>query len=156
MHHGRVATTIPEATHLIETQDFPAVKATAEAAMHLLQSHAAVASDKLKAIGFSMGAGYALVLDGSHPGRLTKLCCFMAEAKGLSASKAQFQGHFGTNDEWEPLEYVEKMAAPHVELHLYPEVQHWFLEENQVGYYDVHAAELAWERTINFLKGRTN
>lgn len=157
LHHGRVATTISEATHLIETQDFPAVKATAEAAMHLLQSHAAVTSDKLKAIGFSMGAGYALVLDGSHPEAFDKIVLFYGGSEGdLSASKAQFQGHFGTNDEWEPLKYVEKMAAPHVELHLYPEVQHWFLEENQVGYYDVHAAELAWERTINFLKGRTN
>ena len=152
LHHGRTATTIAEATELVEGQDFPAVMATAEGAMRFLQSHTAVEGDQLYAMGFSMGAAFAYMLDEKYPEAFAKIVYFYGASEGdLAQSKAHLQAHFADNDEWEPLENVLALAAPNLEKHIYPNTQHWFLEANQPGYYDAEAAELAWQRTIAFL-----
>jgi carboxymethylenebutenolidase len=60
-------------------------------------------------------------------------------------------------DEWEPLDGVKAVeneiqaAGLDVTFHIYPGVGHWFVEEDRPEY-DPAAAELAWERTIEFLK----
>ena len=66
-------------------------------------------------------------------------------------------GHYSDNDEWEPNEYVEKTfaafksAGVDATLHIYPGVAHWFVETDRPEY-DPTAAQLAWDRTFEFLK----
>lgn len=156
LHHGKLATTIEEAARLVETQDGPAVEATAEAALRWLQDHPAVRGETLDAVAFSMGAWFALRLDELHPGALARIVLFygMSEAD-FSASQARFQCHFAENDDYEPLENVKAIAAPNAQVYIYPGAGHWFFEEDRGGYYQPEAAALAWERTVAFLRGQS-
>ncbi len=43
-----------------------------------------------------------------------------------------------------------RLGGRDTEFHLYPGVRHWFFEEGDS--HDPEAAELAWERTLAFLK----
>jgi carboxymethylenebutenolidase len=44
-----------------------------------------------------------------------------------------------------------KKAGVDATLHIYPGVAHWFVESDRPEY-DSAAAQLAWDRTIEFLK----
>ena len=153
LHHGRIASTIEEATRLVENQDTPAVSATAEAGFDFLRSHPAVQGETLKAIGFSMGAGFASMLDFLHPGVFDKIVLFYgAVGEDLSQSKARYECHFGEQDEWEEMEFIEQMKADNVQIFMYPQTSHWFVETDRDGYFHPESAELAWKRTLEFLR----
>lgn len=155
--HGEIAETIDEASRLDERRDFRAVQATADGALHFLQTHPAVQGDKLGALGFSMGASYALTLDESYPGAFSGIVLFYGESGAdLSGSKAQFQLHYAEDDDWEPLENVQQMAGDNVEIHVYPDAYHWFFEENKPEHFKPEAAELAWKRLLEFLQKTTS
>jgi carboxymethylenebutenolidase len=157
LHHGKIAATIDEAKHILETQDFPAARATAEAALRFLQTHPAVQGGKLSAVGFSMGAGFALLLDSLYPEAFGSIVLFYGEGGAdLSRSKAQFQGHYGEDDDWEPLENVKEMKAANAKIYTYPNTYHWFFEEDRPDHYRAEAAQLAWKRTLEFLKAQSN
>ncbi|MCC6602409.1 MAG: dienelactone hydrolase family protein [Anaerolineae bacterium] len=152
LHHGKVAATPDEAMHILETRDFPATQATAESALSFLQTHPAVQGAKVAAVGFSMGASFALLLDSLSPDAFSKVVLFYGgSGADLSQSKSRFQGHFGEADEWEPLEEVRKMYAANAEIYTYPGAAHWFCESDRPDYYDAQAAVLAWKRTFAFL-----
>lgn len=85
---------------------------------------------------------------------------FAAGAAGgdLGQSRDAFLGHYGGQDEWEPLEGVRAMeqemrtAGRDVTLHVYPEVGHWFCEADRPDAFEPEAADLAWKRTVSFLQ----
>lgn len=153
LYHGRIAATIEEAAQLMEEQDSAAATATAEGGYEFLREHPAVQGDTLKAIGFSMGAGFASMLDFSHPGVFDKVVLFYgAVAEDLSQSQARYEGHFGEQDEYEEMEYIEQMKADNVQIFMYPQTSHWFVETDREGYFHPASAELAWNRTLEFLR----
>ena len=47
-----------------------------------------------------------------------------------------------------------RAAGHEVRFHTYPGVGHWFFEEDRAGHYDAETAQLAWERTVEFLRVR--
>jgi carboxymethylenebutenolidase len=150
--HGQIAETIEEAERLDEARDETVVQATARGALRFLQNHPEVQGDKLGTVGFSLGAFHALLLDEAYPDAFGGIVLFYGgSGEDLSSSKAQFQLHYGADDDWEPLENVEKMGAPNVEIHVYQNAYHWFFEENKPEHFKVEAAELAWRRLLTFL-----
>jgi carboxymethylenebutenolidase len=152
LHHGMLANTVEDANQLLETRDRPAARATAEAALRTLHSHPAVRGEKVGAVGFSMGASYAALLDSQSPGSFAGIVFFYGEGGAdVSQSSARFQAHYGEVDEWEPMENVKKMTAGNIEVFTYPDTGHWFVEQDRPDHYKPQAAELAWRRTVNFL-----
>jgi carboxymethylenebutenolidase len=73
--------------------------------------------------------------------------------------RAAYLGHFAEQDEWEELEWVRQMesamrdAGRKVTLHVYQGPGHWFFEHDRPEY-DPAAAELAWQRTLEFLRAQ--
>jgi len=73
-------------------------------------------------------------------------------------SQATYLGHFAEHDDFEPpsnvrsLEDALRAAGRPVTFHTYPGTGHWFFEQDRTGAYDQAAADLAWERTLAFLR----
>jgi carboxymethylenebutenolidase len=151
LHLGKQALTIEEASYLVETQDVPAVTATAAAATQFLQSHPAVTGSQLGLLGFSMGAAYALILDEQQPSVFSSIALVYGMAgANLAASQARFQCHFAEIDDYESLDEAKKMSFSNAEIFIYPGVGHWFFEEDRPDAYNMEAARLAWQRMIEF------
>lgn len=113
----------------------------------------------LTVIGFSLGASYALRLAASETEGLRKVVLFYGTGGGdFSTSQAAFLGHFAENDDFEPREEVDALeaslreASRPVAFYHYPNTGHWFFEPDRTDAYDETAAELAWERTLDFLR----
>jgi carboxymethylenebutenolidase len=151
LHHGKIAASIDEANQILETRDFPATQATAEAALHFLQNHPRVQGDKLGALGFSMGAAFSLLLDSVYPNSFAGIVLFYGASEAdVSGSQARFQFHFGEDDDWEPLDNVRKITAANAEVHVYPGAGHWFFEDDRPEHFKAEAAQRAWARTLEF------
>lgn len=157
---GAVATTIEEAEGLLEQRDGAAMERAAVEALSYLRAHPAVRGTDLGAIGFSMGAAWAIALAGEHPDLHAVVLFYGCGETDFAAARAAFLGHFAESDPYESEEYLQQMEAAmraagrEVEIHRYAGVGHWFFEENRPDAYNLAAASLAWERTLPFLRER--
>jgi carboxymethylenebutenolidase len=158
LYQGRIAATIDEAKALLDQRDSEAMQAIASGALAYFRAHPAVRGDSIAALGFSMGAAWAADLASAAPADIHAVVLFYGTvAADFAQARAAYLGHFGADDEWEPIEGVREMEADlrsagrAVTLHVYPGAQHWFFESNRPEY-DAEAAELAWQRTIDFLR----
>lgn len=159
LYHGKIATTIPEAETLSSalSEKFEQARAeVVEAATFLKKS---TESDTIAVIGFSMGAFYALDFSANGSGDASSVVIFYgAGPADFSKSKAAYLGHFAADDPYEPTSGVQeleadiKSAGREVTFHTYPGTGHWFFEPDRADAYNEGAANLAWERTLAFLK----
>jgi carboxymethylenebutenolidase len=158
LYQGRVATTIDEAKAFqveFEQSGSELMSDTVKAAQTYLSSLCAGKPNGV--MGFSMGAAWSMIVAANEPNIATVVLFYGAYAPDLSRMKAKVLGHFAEVDEWEPLDGVKAMekdlqaAGVDATLHIYPGVAHWFMESDRPEY-DPAAAQLAWDRTIEFLK----
>ncbi len=158
LYNGKVVKTAEEAEKLVDFEQ-ERKQAVVVAAPDFLRSRPEVRKEALAVIGFSMGAAWALVLAGERPEDIRKIVLFYGTYGGLNFSKmpGDILGHFGSMDEFEPLEGIRGMEAEmraaglKPTFHVYPDTQHWFFEEDRPQY-DAEAAGLAWARTVEFLR----
>jgi len=158
LYNGRTASTINEAKHLRSTLKKTKATRVLTHSVDYLLSLLAETGDRIGVVGFSLGAYWALWLAESKANEIAAVVPFYGTRSGnYRKTQAVFLGHFAENDEWEPLESVRTLekrlrsARKEVTFYVYPGTKHWFFEENQVEAYDKAAANLAWERTVNFL-----
>lgn len=151
----KIASTIEDAQALVDGSDSAAMSAIASGALTFLRERC---DGAVGVIGFSLGAAVALELAVAEPDAVAAVTLFYGCAEGnFAAAQASFLGHFAETDSWEPLEYVRQMeaniraAGRDMTLHLYPNAQHWFAETDRPEY-NKDAAELAWQRTLDFLR----
>ena len=157
LYQGRTAATIEEAQALLEQRDSELMQVTAAGALAYLRGHPATRGAAAGALGFSMGAAWAIFLASLAPEDIGAVVIFYgSEGANFGAARAAYLGHFAEEDEWEPLEGVRQMEADmraagrDVTLHIYPGVKHWFFEADRPEY-DSEVAEIAWQRTLDFL-----
>ena len=162
-YDGRVATTIEEAEALVGGIDHAATPRRMGAAADFLRQHPATTGTGIGVVGFSMGAMWAARLAAElRPDDVEAVVLFYGVASDLdtatySASHAAFQGHFAPGDEWATDEEVRdaeaaiREAAHWFHLYRYAGTKHWFFEPDRPEY-DAEAADLAWQRSVAFLK----
>jgi carboxymethylenebutenolidase len=163
LYGGKTASEIAEAEQLINNFDWRQGLKDEEVALDHLLKHPSVQGNKVGAIGFSMGGGYATWLAALRP-EVTAVVLFYGgseqEADYAQKTEAAFLGHFAEGDEWEPDEGVKQLerqlqaAGRDVTFHFYKGVGHWFFEDNRPDNYNSEAAQLAWERTMEFLHSK--
>lgn len=110
-------------------------------------------------IGFSMGASWALWAATRQPESFHKVVAYYgSQTIDFTDMAASVQGHFAENDDLVSADDVVLLEADLFELGRDPEMwhyadtRHWFAEAGVDGHYDEAAAELAWQRTLDFLK----
>jgi len=157
LYQGDIATTIDEAKAFHEKHEgnMEFMGDIVKAAKNQLVS---LRPDKpIGVMGFSMGAAWSIIVMTREPDIAATVLFYGAYSPDFSNAKSKVLGHFSDNDEWEPLEGAQTMeqdmkkAGLDVTLHIYPGVGHWFVETDRPEY-DPAAAQLAWDRTFEFLK----
>jgi carboxymethylenebutenolidase len=111
-------------------------------------------------LGFSFGAAYALWAPSERP-RLSATVVYYGTYTDdfIERSTAPVLGHFAEDDPYESAEGVAELEAALrgagrvVEFHTYPDTGHWFAEPSRDAYRP-EAAQLAFERTVTFLRAR--
>lgn len=161
LYHGAVAETISDAETLGQALDDNYIQAKAEIAKAVLylRKHAKVREQGLAVIAFSLGAYYALDLAASDPDHIHAVVLFYGTGDGdYRTSRAAYLGHFAEEDPFEPKSNVDaleenlKRVGRPVTFYHYPGTGHWFFEPDRTDAYNEPAAELAWKRTLAFLK----
>jgi carboxymethylenebutenolidase len=162
LYHGKIADTISEAETLGSSLDdsFMLAKAEIADAVKYLCEKTGPKDCNVSVVSFSLGAYYALDLAASDPEHIDSVVLFYGSGPvDHSTSKARYLGHFAENDPYEPKENVEeleealKKAGRPVSFYIYENTGHWFFEPDRLDAYDEAAAQLAWERTLEFLRG---
>jgi carboxymethylenebutenolidase len=156
LFHGRVATTIEEAKSLSSevSKNWQSAMTEIEEAFGKLSPQA----ERVAVLAWSMGVWFSWQLAQAHPDRVRGLVSYYGYGE-IEPGKTvpPILGHFAENDEFEALEDVRKTekaladAGHAAQFHIYPGTKHWFDEPSRPEY-DKAASQLAWQRTLAFLK----
>lgn len=157
MFRGAVTSEIEEADRLSSTAEEGGVDAIALAAIDRLVARTG-APTRIGTVGFSFGAAYAVWVGGRRD-QVAASVAYYGSLTGasLARSRVPVLGHFAEDDPYETDENVAafeeglREAGREVTIHRYPGTGHWFAEPSRDAYRP-DAAELAFERTVTFLR----
>jgi carboxymethylenebutenolidase len=167
LYRGKVATTPNEAHEFMGGVPQDRAKRDLEAAFNFLQSQPNVKKDRIGAIGWCMGGGYALQLALDEPKLAADVINYgvydyASLAKDQAAIKkinAPIMGFFGAQDRgiptddlrkfWEQLKNLGKKA----DFSIYPDAGHAFENPNNKEGYRPKDAQDAWKKTVAFFAG---
>jgi len=159
LYRGQVASTIEEADRLSGAADEAEVNAIALAAVDHVADRLGPTA-KLAALGFSFGAHWSMWSPAERD-QLVASVLYYGSTGGpvLTRSSVPVLGHFAETDPYETEEGVVafeatlRSAGRDVVIHRYPGTGHWFAEPSRDAY-RAAAADLAFERTVAFLRRR--
>jgi carboxymethylenebutenolidase len=157
MFGSKVASTIEEAEQLSSSAEEAGVEGTVLAGVDFLAGRVGPTA-KLAAVGFSFGAAYAIWSPTERDG-LDATVAYYGTYTGsvLARARVPVLGHFAETDPYETDEGVAafeeglRSAGREVLIHRYPGTGHWFAEPSRDAY-RAEAADLAFERTVDFLQ----
>jgi carboxymethylenebutenolidase len=118
---------------------------------HLL-AHPDIRGDRAAIIALSFGGWYGshVAAERSDVAAFVSIYSDVYEAPGGAA----YLGHFAENDQFVdsgPLADMEKSLGEGSAVHVYPGTKHWFMEPDRPEF-DADATELAYSRTVEFLR----
>ena len=156
MFGGEVATEIAEAERLAASTDEATADSIAGAALDRLASRS-TGPARIGTVGFSFGAHWS-VWSSAHSDRVAASVVYYGTTGGpvLTTGMAPILGHFAEDDPFETAAGLAAFAAGlrgagrDVTTYIYPGTGHWFAEPSRDAYRP-EAADLAFERTVDFL-----
>lgn len=153
LYDGKIARDVEEATALAKASDDDAVMGKVRAAAdHLLDNW----HPRMGTVGFSFGAAYGSWLAKERDVDATVLYYGWYEHDEGTWS-GPVLGHFAEVDEWESIvdvrSFFERLQSSGVDaqLEVYSGVGHWFANAAVTDAFDPDEAQLAKQRTIDFL-----
>jgi carboxymethylenebutenolidase len=134
-------------------------------AVDFLLGHEAVTSSTVGAVGFCMGVGFVLLLAAQQGERVSAAVPFYgvgsAVPKTYEGLTAAVQGHYGERDDFYPAddaraqaEQIRTESGAEVEFHFYDAGHAFHNDTNTLGTYSEADAQLAWSRTVEFLRAK--
>jgi carboxymethylenebutenolidase len=160
LYRGKVATTADEAHEIMRGVPEDRVRRDLRAAFAFLAAQPNVRPDRIGAIGWCMGGGYALDAALEEPGLAADVINYghlATDPAALGKIQAPILGLFGAQDRGISPEDVKKFAAAlekmgkKIDVKIYDDAGHAFENpNNKDGYREADAAD-AWKRTVDFL-----
>jgi carboxymethylenebutenolidase len=160
LYRGRVATTPDEAHEIMRGVPEDRAKRDLEAAFQFLASQPNVKKDRIGAIGWCMGGGYALDLALEEPKLAADVINYghlATDLAAISKINAPILGLFGaldrgiTPDDVKAFGAALDKAGKKIEVTIYPDAGHAFENPNNKDGYRAADAADAWNKTVNFL-----
>ncbi len=159
LHGGRTADRPDEAEALLAEIDPNPTAALVLSSAATLRGLAITPDAPIGVVGFSMGASWALWLSARAVDAVKAVVTFYgSQDVDFEGAQAAYLAHWAEHDEFVAedeivfLEATLRLSDRPVEFHRYPGTGHWFFESDRAPAYDAAAAELAWRRTIDFLR----
>jgi carboxymethylenebutenolidase len=159
LYDGAIASTIAEAGKLSSKLKRAVVMQKIPQAVKELQAACGGEAAPIGVIGFSLGGYWALWLAQQKEMPVAATVIFYATRGGdYTTSNSAFQFHFAEIDEYTSASGIKtqqkllKAAGREAEFYTYPGTTHWFFENDRPQAYNPQAAELAFARTIEFLR----
>jgi carboxymethylenebutenolidase len=155
---GRTTDDPDDARKMLADADMEATVRLVRASTFELHRRSETPDAPVGVVGFSMGASWALWLASRVPEMIGATVVFYgSQSVDMAPATSPFLGHFAESDDFvneDELTLLEadlRLLDKKVEFHRYPGTHHWFFEADRPAY-DAVAAELAWQRTIAFLR----
>jgi carboxymethylenebutenolidase len=161
LYRGKVATTPEEAHEIMRGVPEDRAASDLHAAFEFLQSQPDVKKDRIGAIGWCMGGGYALDVALQEPTLAADVINYghlAVTPESLKKINAPVLGIFGgqdrgiSADDVKKFEQTLKQMGKKVEIHIYPDAGHAFENPNNTRGYRAADAADAWKRTVAFLE----
>lgn len=160
LYHGKTTKSPDEAGKLMMALNIDQAEKDLSGAVNYLLNHEATTSKKVGVVGFCMGGalslyaatknpdiGACIVFYGGHPNVKPDLPNLQAPVLGIYGEKDGFV----TPQLVGELEKKLKELGKSAEIHIYPNADHAFFNDERPEVYDEKAARDAWQRTTQFL-----
>jgi len=166
LYRGEETTSSDEAGRLMMALNIEQAAKDMSGAVDYLRRRDDVTGDGVGVTGFCMGGGLALWLATLRPDDVRAVVPYYGvipwpgAQPDFSELRAAVQGHYAANDGSASPEMVaeldEKLTSmgKSAEFFVYPETDHAFANHHRPEVHVAEAAELAWQRTVDFF--RTN
>ncbi len=159
LYHGETTKSPDEAGKLMMALRIDEAERDLRGAIQYLLDHQATTGDKVGTIGFCMGGalslyaasknsqvGACVVFYGIHPNVKPDLANLQVPVLGIYAERDGFVPPESVRE----LERQLKELGKSVEVHIYPDTDHAFFNDQRADVYNAKAAEDAWRRVIQF------
>ncbi len=159
LYHGKTAKSPDEAGKLMMALRIDEAEKDLRGAIRFLLDHDATTGNKVGTIGFCMGGalslyaatrnpqvGACVVFYGGHPNVKPDLPNLYAPVLGIYAGRDRSV----TPEYVHELERQLKELGKSIEVHIYPDVDHAFFNDERPEVYDEKAAAEAWQRVLEF------
>lgn len=159
LYHGETTRSPDEAGKLMMALRVDEAEKDLRGAIQYLLNHKATTDGKVGTIGFCMGGalslyaaskngqvGACIIFYGIHPNIKPDLENLQAPVLGIYAEKDQFVPPEAVHE----LESRLKELGKDVEMHIYPDTDHAFFNDQRSEVYNPRAAEDAWQRVLQF------
>lgn len=160
LYRGKVATTPDVAHELMRGVPEDRAKRDLHAAFEFLQSQPTVKKNRIGAIGWCMGGGYALDVALQEPTLAADVINYghlATDPDALKKINAPILGLFGgqdrgiTPDDVHKFEAAMKQQGKKIDIKIYDDAGHAFENPNNKDGYRAADAADAWQRTVSFL-----
>jgi carboxymethylenebutenolidase len=155
---GKVARDDAHGEQLLAEADANRLVLGIQSTADVLQRMPAFEGGRIMIVGFSMGASLGLWYSERFPEQVSAVVGFYGtQGIDFQQTAASYQLHMADDDamldpdELALMEASFGLAGRPVELHTYEGVAHHFAEEGTPNF-DRAAADLAWQRTLEFLR----
>jgi carboxymethylenebutenolidase len=161
LYHGEKTKSPDQAGKLLMALNIAETAKDLRGAATYLRSRPEVQPNKVAAVGFCMGGQLALFGASAHPDVIDAVVDFYGIHPKVNPDVSKLAGpmlaHFGRRDKSvnEPAARAlvdrVKAAGKPIEAHFY-DADHAFFNDQRPEVYDRQSAELAWRRTLDFLR----
>jgi carboxymethylenebutenolidase len=163
MYHGEKTTSPDQAGKLFMALNIATAAKDLRGAIEFLRAHPAVSPKKVGVLGFCMGGQLALFAAQEHGDIVDAAVDFYGIHPKVPIDPSRLRppvlGHFAARDTSVPIESARALAAAvnkaggSFTIHEY-DADHAFFNDSRPAVFNEQAANLAWTRTLAFLRSR--